>query len=168
MGSVTEAAIQHKLSSKEIFSLRELFNETDFIDTKELKWAWTASNINPTFLETYWKTTWEDQIKKGSWGIEDMALLENGDFSLHFHQPNLVSFSTGLKSTIYNYNPVIKTEFDLMAKQIALLMNATDIIIIEDWHYGEAFDVDDKLTVEIIREGVMKRNFRFCEIDLHA
>lgn len=128
---------------------------------------WSSPNVNTDFLEKYWKKTTENFLKT-PWGIEDLALLENDKLSLHFYQRNLVSFDSYLKAGVYKSNAAAKTEFDLLVKSIALLLKASDIIIIEDSYYDYAFAADNCFTVEMIRQKLKTINLPFYEIDLNS
>lgn len=164
MSSVVQAVIQHNLSPEQIMLLPEIFNKANFID-KEDSLRWDGTKIDIDFLQQYWKKTSEDFISR-PWSEEDLALLQNDKVSFHFYQPNLVSFDTHLKASIYKSNTETKSQFDLLVKTVALIMDAVDIIIIENWYHDEAFDSDNAFTVEIIRTKVKSRNLPFWGIDL--
>jgi hypothetical protein len=165
MGSIIEAVIEHKLSPEEILLLPESLNKLNFINCDDDNWGWTAPNIDSAFLEKYWRKSPEDFMKE-PWGIEDLAILEKGNLSIHFLTPHLASFDTLLGSSVYDINPATKCEFDVKAKSIALKMKPVDIIIIKDWYYDHAFDFDNNLTVEIIRQSVRHKNLSSHEINL--
>ena len=165
MGSLIDAVIQHNLSSKEVLSLSELLNDDIFLDKKGHKLKWSTPHVSTTYLEKYWRKTPEDFIK-GPWEID--PYLENEKLDVWFLNNNLASLNMYIRPSAYEKYPSLKSEFDLLAKSIALQMKAVDIIIIEDWYYDHAFTFNDKTTVEIIRQGVKSMNLPFYEIDLYT
>jgi len=168
MSSIIEAVIQHEMSPEEILTIPELLNDLHLVDNTGSKWAWTSKSAGVDFLKKYWRTTPEDFIEK-RWDVTNLAVLElklseYSRLTLHFYQPNLVSFDTHLPSSRFENDIEARVEFTRLVKLIALVMRATDTIIINNWYYDHAFDFSQNLTVDVIRQKTSEMKLPFYEI----
>ena len=159
MGVITEAIISHSLSPTGIIQFVEKLNNSAVTARIGGKWEWNIPDVNDASLETFWKKTYEDYLKD-----RNIIILENGRYDLFFYQRYIVTFSSGLKSGIYQNNPFEKAKFDELAKSIALAMGAAGAIISEDWYHYHAFEDDDPF--DVIKQNLLKMSLPFYEIDL--
>ena len=161
MSSIIQAILEHDQSSEQILLLPDKLKQLGIILGE---WTWPTTSINKAFLLDYWEKTPEDFIKMGSFSEENLAILRNQHFSLHFFQPKLVAFDSLLNQSVYSANAAAKNDFDRIVQQIAILLEASDAIILPDHYDYYAYDPNEPLTVQQIRQGVKEKGLGVFEI----
>ena len=150
MGQLVHAFIEHRLTPEEILNLPEQLRHSSN-NTLAGQWHWTAANMDKETLADLW-TRKAEYFINNSWSEADLALLEKDNFTLHFSTPYLITFDNSVRWDTYQKNHQLRAEFNRMAKAVATLVNAIDILIVPDLSSVDFFDEEKDITVDAYRQ----------------
>ncbi|MDF2188523.1 hypothetical protein [Paraflavitalea sp. CAU 1676] len=149
MGQLVQALIEHRLTPEGVLEIPRILN-TSLNENVAGEWIWTVPTINKQVLIELWLRKAE-YFLKNAWSVEDLALLEKGELTLHFFAPSLIAFDASLKWFSYTSNGDQRYSFNNLAKEISNLCKAVDVIIASE--VSDAWiDEHEILTVDMVRQ----------------
>jgi len=155
MGEIVRALIEHSLTPAEIL---EFPKKLETCPNKGLagKWNWTDPKLDKNALVKIWNTKQIDFLSMHSWGREDFPWLEKENFTLDFFKPNLIAFDCLFNWFFFSRNETQITEFSALTREIAGLVNATDLLFVRELT-DDFINTHDNLTVDLFRQDAKTR-----------
>lgn len=163
MGQLVHAFIEHRLTLEEILNLPEhLRNFSD--DILAGQWHWSAPNMNKQILIDMC-TRKADFFINNSWSVQDLALLEKDNMTIHFFAPHLLTFDNLNRWDTYRRYEQQRQEFNRLARALSLLLNAVDVLMVPDLSSVDFFYEDEDLTVAAYRQKANGNELYAIELD---
>lgn len=163
MAQLVHAFIEHRLTLEEILNLPDHLQQISD-DILVGQWNWSAPNMNKQVLIGIF-TRKLDFFFNNSWSVQDLALLEKDNMTIHFSAPHLVTFDNSYRWDTYRIYEQQRQEFNRMTRALSLLLSAVDVLMVPDLSSVDFFDENEDLTVAAYRQKSNGNELYAIELD---